>query len=44
MKKHEDSHLMIRTLKLINQERLTEDSKVKFTTQNLIDRGDDLGN
>ena len=44
MKKQEDSHLMIRTLKLINQERLTEDSKVKFTTQNLIDRGDDLGN
>ena len=31
-KKQEDSHLMIRTLKLINQERLTEDSKVKFTT------------
>jgi hypothetical protein len=44
MKKQEDSHLMIRTLKLINQERLTEDSKVKFTTQNLIDQGDDLGN
>ena len=41
MKKKEDSHLMIRTLNLINQEILTEDSNIKFTTQNLIDQEDD---
>jgi hypothetical protein len=41
MKLQDDSHVMIKTLNLINQEILTEDSNIKFTTQNLIDQEDD---
>ena len=41
MKLQDDSHVMIKTLNLINQEILTEDSYIKFTTQNLIDQEDD---